>query len=35
MPKEEVVKRPVERPKKDKGAVLYKPSLEPMKKSRN
>ena len=34
MPKEEVVKRSVGRPKKDKGVVLYKPSLEPMKKSR-
>jgi hypothetical protein len=34
MPKEEVVKRLVGRPKKDKGIVLYKPTLEPMKKSR-
>ena len=35
MPKEEVVKRLVGRPKMDKRAVLYRPSLEPMKKSRN
>jgi hypothetical protein len=34
MPKEEVVKRPIGRPKKDKGAVLYRPNLDPMKKSR-
>jgi hypothetical protein len=27
--------RAVGRPKKDKGAVLHRPSLEPMKKSRN
>ena len=34
MPKEEVVKRPVGRPKKDKEAVLHRANLESMKKSR-
>jgi hypothetical protein len=33
--KEEVVKRPVGRPKKDKETVLHHPNLEPMKKSRS
>jgi hypothetical protein len=32
--KEEVVKRPVKSLKKDKRAVLHRPSLEPIKKSR-